>query len=205
MRNGVDWRQYRERLAAIVAALEKDSEEEYAQFESAVADEAGPDVRVWPNFKVLYTVMNGFRLQWQYLGPEPLATTTGSAQIARLDDIYLPEGASAHVLGRIYDAARVFDLVGPDDHVGIQLHRDHQNPQLFYFADATRKYHQLSLTLDTYLATILEARAMYRWQHFFVSDPDFPLTKETAETFRHDLHFLFPDADVSLFKAPQEK
>jgi hypothetical protein len=214
----MDLLEYKKKLTALFTALESNprfrvvsklrepySEQELEEFEGFVTAQAGPEARVLPYFRDFYSVMNGFRLQWQYLGPEPLENTTASTQIAMLAQVYLPEDATQEVLRRIYDEPRVFDLIGPDDHVSIQLHRDHSKPQLLYFADVTQRYHELSLDAQGYLAMVLEARAMYRWQHFFVGDPDFPLSKEMAETFRHDLHFLFPEADLSLFKAPQER
>ena len=214
----MNWNEYRARLAAVGTTLEKDSryrsvikirngysEEELAQFESALTDEAGPEIRLWPGFRNLYTVFNGFRFQWQYLGPEELATKTASAQIVALHDIYLPEDVSADVIKRIYDEPRIFDLVGPDDHVSICLHRDHQKPQLLYFSDATHRYHELSLDMEAYFEMLLQARAMYRWQHFFVSDPSFPVNAKTAAAFRHDLQLLFPETNVGLFKTPKER
>jgi hypothetical protein len=212
----MDWHQYRARLQALGEALKKDGRfravtEVYPPFTptdfddltASVAEKGLPDFEIWPGFRDFYGVLDGFRLQWQYLREGP-ATKTGSAHVALLPAIYLPEDDPADSVKRMYSELRIFDLVGPDDQVALQLHPVPQPPDLVYFADSTHKYHQLALNFESYLETLLEARSMYRWQQFFVADPEFPISKAQASEFRESLIFLFPDADAARFIAPNE-
>jgi hypothetical protein len=211
----MDWNEYREKVEKLGKALSSDSRfrvetkvyipfshVDFDDLEEAMRDKGLTGAAIWPSFRDFYSVANGFRLQWQYLGQNLKGITTGSAQIAMLQAIYLPEGAPADVINRIYQEPRILDDIGPDDHVAIQLRQSHEPPELLYFADITKKYHPLSLDFESYLLMLLEARAMYGWQQFFVSDPGFPLSEEGTKEFHSRLQVCFPDADVSKFILP---
>jgi hypothetical protein len=214
----MDWQGYRKRLESLGSALTTNSQfravfEAYEPFSDTdfedltndIIDQGGISSPIWPGFREFYRSLDGFRLQWQYLGQEAVGTRTGSVQIAMIPDIYLPEDAPADSVKRMFQEPRLLDLVGPDDHVALRLHEGGEAPDLLYFSDVSRQYYPLSLNFEAYLAMVLEARAMYRWQHFFISDPAFHLSKEQATAFRNSLTSLFPDADVAKFPVPGEK
>lgn len=208
----MNFRQYFDRIAALGRTLQSDSRfratfESYPPFsdadfrdlEQALADEGLKDFHIWKTFQEFYSVVDGFILQWEYVGSEPLACRTGSARIAMIPQIYMPEDLPSGSAARLFDEPRVLDAVSPDDFVAVRFYRDRDAPGLHYFSDKTRKYHRLSLDFEGYLSMLLESRATYEWQHFFVDDPAFPRSPENAERFQNSLKHLFPDANASLF------
>jgi len=212
----MNFAEYHERLQALSHQLTKDarfravidiyppfSEADFADLAQSITGRGIPNFQIWPGFKDFYEKLDGFRLQWQYLDDGP-AIKTGSAQIALLPAIYLPEDAPADSVTRIYSEPRILDLVGPDDHVALRLNQGTQQPDLMYFAEATRQYHPLALDFESYLNMLLEARAMYGWQRFFV-DSDFPVSGAQASEFRDSLKLLFPEVNTNLFNAPEER
>jgi hypothetical protein len=214
----MDWKSYRPRLEALGKTLTADSRfravaevypalslADFDDLTSSIIEQGLPGFEIWPGFLEFYSALDGFKLQWQYLGGGSVSTKTGSAQVAILPAIYLPEDAPQDSVKRMYSEPRILDLVGPDDHVALRLRPGSQAPDLLYFADLTRRYHQLSLDFESYLDLLLEARAMYRWQHFFVADQDFSVSKVQASEFRASLKFLFPDANADKFTARNER
>ena len=214
----MDFRQFIDRVASLGTALQRDARfkavfelhrpfpaTDFDDLEQALADDGLSGYHIQQIFRDSYGVANGLLLQWQYLPGGSLAVTTASARIAIAPAVFLPENLPPHQASRLFDEPRVWDAVGPDDHVALRFHRDRESPDLLYFADVTSAYHPLTLNLETYLETLLEARAMYRWQQFFVDDSRFPLSRERAEGFRVSLKAIFPEADAARFVGKQER
>jgi hypothetical protein len=210
----MDYQQYIGRLKELAGAIQKDarfrplveierpfSAGEFADLEGSMERAGMDDVAVWQEFRNFHGVANGFLFQWLYQGREPVAIKSGSAQIAMVQEIYLPEHLPPSKAGLFYGERRVIDRMSPDDQVAVRFRKGVHEPELHYFSDVTGDYHRLTLDFPGYLEMLLEARAMYRWQQFFVADPTFPLSEEDAETFRGALESLFPDANVGLFRA----
>lgn len=214
----MDYQAYIERLKHLADDLEKDphfhpivefersfSTPEFADLQSSIEASGIENVTIWNEFQLFYGAANGFLFQWLYEGDKPVATKTGSANIAMVQEIYLPEHLLASPkLKLFYDQRRAFDRISPDDEVAVLFTQGGETPQLHYFADETGEFHPLRLGFPEYLETLLEARAMYGWQKFFVDDPNFPFTRKDAEAFRHSLKTLFPTANMALFRARDE-
>jgi hypothetical protein len=212
------YRDYIRRVEATAASLQTDSRlrtifelnrpftpEEFTDLEESMSRALREEVSVWSGFRELYGVANGFLFQWLYSGDRDVTTKAGSASIAMVQEIYLPENLPAGREKLFYGQKRVLDRISPDDQVAVCFRQGTAEPELHYFSDDTGDYHQLDLDVPLYLETMLEARAMYRWQQFFVTDREFPLSKKAAESFRRSLSNLFPDADVSRFLARSER
>lgn len=178
---------------------------EFLDLEASMARKGLQDVKVWSGFREFHSVANGFLFQWLYKGDKAVSTKAGSAQIAMVQQIYLPETVPPGREKLFYDQRRVLDQISPDDQVTVVFHQGTAKPRLEYFSDDTGDYHPLGLDFPGYLEALFEARAMYRWQQFFVDDPSFPLTPVKAEQFRRSLKAIFPDARADLFKAPAER
>lgn len=214
----MDFTLYAERLKALGRALQQNpefktafkvspplSEEDFDYFEEELAGQGLEGFRIWPVFKDFFGVLDGFVLQWEYLGRLPADTKVASAQIALLPSILQPEEQMHDPVSRLYDEARVLDDVSSKDAVVLRFSRERAEPELQYLSAVTGKYHRLSVGFEAYMEMLLEARALYRWQSFFVDDPAFPFTPEQAEKFRTSLKTLFPEADVSKFVHPSEE
>ncbi|MCM1565345.1 MAG: hypothetical protein NC238_05250 [Dehalobacter sp.] len=130
--------------------------------------------------------------QWLYEGPKPVTVKSGSAQIAMVQEIYLPEHLSAARVKVFHEQRRVIDRISPNYQVAVVFHKDFEKPALRYFSDATGDYHRLTLDFQGYLEMLLEARATFRWQEFFVDDPPYPLSNEDAQAFRLSLTSIIP-------------
>lgn len=213
----MDYHNYIERLKHLADDIEKDpnfhpvvefvrsfTAQDFADLQSSIEASGIENVTVWNEFQLFYGVANGFLFQWLYEGDKPVTTKTGSGNIAMVQEIYLPEHLKGPKLKLFYGQKRAFDRISPDDQVAVLFEQGTEAPQLHYFSDDTGKFHPLRLGFLEYLETLLEARAMYGWQKFFVDDPNFPFTRTEAEAFRHSLKTLFPTANTALFRARDE-
>jgi hypothetical protein len=214
----MDYRRYIERLRRLADELNGSDQftpnveierpfagSEFDELEEAMTRKGIQGVKVWRAFQEFHSIANGFLFQWLYQGGKPVSTKTGSAQIAMVQEIYLPEALPPGREMLFYGQRRVLDQISPDDQVTLQFEKGAAEPRLEYFSDDTGDYHPLKLDFPGYLEALLEARAMYRWQQFFVDDPSFPLTPDKAEEFRRSLKTIFPDSNTDRFKAPSER
>lgn len=214
----MDYQVYIGRLKKLADDIEKDphfhpvvefergfSVSEFGALQRSIEMHGIENVTIWNEFRQFYDAANGFLFQWVYEGDKPVPIKTASANIAMVQQIYLPEQLLASPKIKLfYDQKRPFDRISPDEQVAVMFTNGSDAPQLQYFADETGEFHPLRIGLHEYLETLLEARAMYGWQKFFVDDPNFTFTPEEAEAFRYSLQTLFPSANVALFPARNE-
>lgn len=151
-------------------------------------------------FREFYLMTNGFRLRWQYLGhDDPQRITTGSTRIVSPIELYQPDEEEGEPFSLMYERLRIFDDMGELDNVAMQHYRNSASPKLLYKCQDIEGVHELGLDFNSYLELMLQARAMYRWQQFFIVDEIFRPLPEVEEQFRSDMMLLFPEVDLSPF------
>jgi hypothetical protein len=214
----MDYQAYIGRLRKLADDIEKDphfhavvefersfSVSEFADLQLSIETHGIENVTVWNEFLRFYDAANGFLFQWLYEGDKTVTIKTASADIAMVQQIYLPEQLLASPKIKLfYDQKRPFDRISPDEQVAVMFTKGNDVPQLHYFADETGEFYPLRLGFHEYLETLLEARAMYGWQKFFIDDPNVTFTRKEAEAFRHSLQTLFPSANSALFRTRDE-
>jgi hypothetical protein len=169
--------------------------------ESIIRSEPGmEDFKICDQIREFYQVSNGFRLQWQYLDHDDQhRITTGSTAIASILGIYLPDEEEGQPYSLIYERPRIFDDIGNQDYVAMRFSRDVASPKLLYKCRDSDRVHELGLDFNRYLELLLQARAMYRWQQFFITDDSFRPLPGVEDRFRSDLKQLFSEVDLSPF------
>lgn len=146
-----------------------------------------------------YRVSRGFLLQWQYLGhDDPKRIITGSAHIVSALRLFDPDETNAP-FGLVYERPPVIDDMGEADQVTLHFSRDGAPPKLMYKFQDSDRVHRLGLDFNGYLEMLLKARAMYRWQQFFIDDETFSPPPWVEQKFRDDMQLVFPEVDLSPF------
>jgi hypothetical protein len=213
----MDYARYLDRLQALAASLARDPDfepnveieppvasAEIEALEQSMARAGMVGVSVWESFRAFHGVVNGFLFQWLYRGTRPVARRSGSAWISQLAAMYLPAHIPAEHLKKFFGTRRVLDRISENYEVAVIFREDVKAPELHYFSDETGDFHRLRLDFDGYLEMMLEARALFGWQAFFVDDRSFPFPRERAEAFRDSLKTLFPDATLDHFRPRPE-
>lgn len=207
----MDFRDYVEKLKAAAATITADKRfktfididrtaepPELAALQKFI-DEVGMEgATIWRGFAEFHAAANGFLFQWVYKGPRPPKTKTGSAQLAPIRTIYLPP-VHSKLATKFYGQRLVLDKISTDDQVAVEFTKGTEEPRLLYFSDRTGDYHPLRLSFTQYLQALLDSRAMYGWQEFFVDDPAFPLMDKDTSDFLKSFEMLFPDLDPTIF------
>ena len=176
-----------------------DDVDDVDDMEAEIAREEGmAGFSVPGDMKRFYTAANGFELGWQEVRTDG-RVVAGSARLPIINAIYEPEEEMGQPRSLLYERPRLFDWTGEEDQVYMRFTRIVAEPRLFYRAQSTGREHALSLTFPEYLERLLEARAMYPWQRFFVSDPEIRLDTAARQAFVQDLQRLFPETDASRF------
>jgi len=160
-----------------------------------------PGFHVLPAMRPFYRVANGFRLNWVYWKPSPVTNNppNGKAALPVLSALYAPVDEEERDLA--YDEGyRVFDSINASEEVVLKFQRGVDEPAFFFHHIPSDSYHPLALDFPTYMDLLLQTRALYPWQHFFITSPGSRIDDRTREGFFDDLARLFPDADASRFR-----
>ncbi len=210
----MDFKKYlkdlKSKIAAIEASPEFKSQSEFFdhivhkninEMESEIASEEGMEgFALSKSIKDFYRVADGFKFAWQYKGhADKSRITTGLATISTLYEIYDPNEEMGQPHSQLYERYRLFDWTGKDEQVYMKFTKGSNEPALFYFTRKTKSYHPMSLDFVTYMELLSEARGLYPWQKFFVTEKGVRLDKKGAEKFISDLRLLFPDAEPGRF------
>ncbi len=129
---------------------------------------------------------------------------SGHAYIVLLSELYTP--VERHQAGErdipfasLYEDYRTFDHLS-GDRICTRFAHGRPEPALFYYDKRAKGYYPLTLDFTTYMTTLLEGRALFGWQRFFIADPEYPLEPEWIEWFHENLARFAPDVDASRFQ-----
>lgn len=146
-----------------------------------------------------YRAVDGLQWSWSFKGSHPgMPVMAGNANVINSTELYLPD----EIIGQpysLYGDYRLFDWLGTHWHVAARFERGQAEPRLYY-RDESEEYFELSLDFNTYLETLLQVRALFPWQEFFVVDPRFNFNLESGIAFVARLELLFPEVDSSPFR-----
>jgi len=172
------------------------------QMEKYIEEHQGiPNFHILPAMRPFYQAIGGWELTWVYHEPSPIVRTTpiGQSFLSGPSTLYAPVDEAEHDLP--YDEGyRVFDRIAAEEMVVLKFQRGVDEPEFYLHHVPSDTYHPLALDFPTYMDLLLQTRALYPWQQFFVTTPDFRIDKEIERAFFVDLARLFPDADASRFR-----
>ncbi len=154
-----------------------------------------------PTMRPFYQVANGFDLTWVYHETSSFTDTTpiGQSLLAGLSTLYAPIDEDDHDLP--YDEGyRLFDRIDMEEEVVLKFQRSVDEPEFYLHHVPSDTYHLLALDFPTYMDLLLQTRALYPWQQFFVTTPGFRIDEARERSFFDNLERLFPDADASRFR-----
>lgn len=212
----------KERLISSIKEMEKSSlfdvrfelyepaeMDDILEFEEEIRNTEGMEnFQIWQSIKDFYNVSLGFELSWRYLPlSEEFAPICGSSNISMIYDLLEPgwiEGDNSDNIAQtsylaIWEQYRIFDLIGDGDHVDLRFHKGRDEPTLYYFSEDNNTYYLMSVGFCEYFELLLETRALYPWQRFFISDKEFLLEEDRKAKFISDLNNLFPKVNTSRF------
>ncbi len=174
------------------------------ELEEYVAQRQGiPGFRIPPSMRALYALVGGWELSWVYQVPSGQPPFGHSILVHPLDlfspaDDHGPYGGEDNMP---YDANyRLLDRITAEDEVMLQFRRGVDEPAFYYHEAPSDTYHPLDLDVPTYIDLLLQCRALYPWQQFFIATPGFRVDDKTARAFFDSLARLFPDADPARFR-----
>lgn len=175
--------------------------EDIREMEDKISAEEGMErFRISTPIKKLYQAANGFRLRWTYIYlTDEDYITCGNTDISSIYAIFDPEDELGKPHKLLYKKYRLFDWIGDNNHVALKFLKEREEPKLYYYAKNTNSYYKMSIDFTEYLSLMLEARALYPWQEFFIADRNFKIDQHIAQKFLFDLELLFSDADLSRF------
>lgn len=177
------------------------SGESIQELAEIVAEQEGlAELRFWGPVESLLAQSSCFYLNWEYTArPDPSMTQVGVVHID-LIEVFDPEEVESPK-PKLFGGFKVFDRIGPDNHVALRFPGPGQEPELHYFTSETGRYHGMSIGLEEYFSRLVEARAIYQWQELFIADSSFEMKPEDAEKLLAGLREIFPEVDVSKFEA----
>jgi len=171
------------------------------QMETYVAEHQGiPKFHVLPAMPPFYRVANGFELAWIYRAPSPITgyQPVGRSILSVLSALYAPVDQAEKDVP--YDEGyRLFDSIDTIEEVVLKFQRGVDEPAFYLHHVPSDTYHPLALDFPTYMDLLLQTRALYPWQQFFVTTPGFRIDEASKRSFFDNLERLFPDADASRF------
>jgi len=178
------------------------SDEAMDRLEGYVAGhQGGPGFRVPPLMRPFYRVSDGWLLDWVYDSPSPVdgRPPTGYSRLSGLVDFCLPTDEDEQE-APLYEGYHQFDEAGGGQEVALQFRRGVDEPALYYHEAPSDTYHPLDLDFPTYIDLLLQCRALFPWQQFFITTPGFRIDEPTERAFFDNLARLFPDADPARFR-----
>jgi len=177
-------------------------DESIRQMEQYITERQGiPGFRVLPAMRSFYHAAASWELSWIYNAASPIGGRTpfGQSILSGLSKLYAPVDWAERDVP--YDEGyRVFDWIIPDEEVVLKFQRGVDEPTFYLHHVPSDTYHPLALDFPTYMDLLLQTRALYPWQQFFVTTPGFRIDEASERSFFDNLARLFPDADASRFR-----
>jgi len=171
------------------------------QMEEYIAEHQNiPGFHVLPAMRPFYHVIGGWELSWVYREPSPLTGDPPSGQsfLSGPSTLYAPVDWAERDVP--YDEGyRLFDWIDTTEEVVLKFQRGVDEPAFYLHHVPSDTYHPLALDFPTYMDLLLQTRALYPWQQFFVTTPGFRINEASERSFFDNLARLFPDADASRF------